>query len=67
MDTYRDIEYYNTCDTNMTIEHMLIIYPDLQNVRCRILSHLNNLNFDFNEYNIHSDKFNHNILFDFLK
>ena len=61
LDTNRDREYCNTCNTNMTIEHMLITCPNFQNYRCRILSHLNSLNLALTEYNFLSDKFNHNI------
>ena len=51
----------------MTIEHLLVTCPVFQPARYSIISHLNKDNLALNEYNILNDKFNHNLLFKFLK
>ena len=60
-------ERCNACNSDMTIEHLLITCPHFQHARFRILSHLNRHNLLLNEFNVLNDDFNHTLLFDFLK
>ena len=60
-------EYCISCDTNMTIKHLLIDCPNFINSRFRIINYLNQKNLDVSEKNILSDTFPHKLLFIFLK
>ena len=60
-------ECCNACNTDMTIEHLLVTCPALQQARRRISSHLIRLNLALSEFNILNDSFNHDLLFDFLR
>ena len=63
----RDKVRCTPCNVVMSIDHLLITCPALQQDRRRILSHLNRHNLVLNESNILSDDFNHTLPFDFLK
>ena len=63
----RDKERCNTCNTDMSIKHLLVTCPDLQQARRRISSHLNINNLVLNELNVLNDNFNHKLLFEFRK
>ena len=63
----RDKVRCTPCNVVMSIDHLLITCPALQQDRRRILSHLSSHNLVLNESNILSDDFDHTLLFDFLK
>ena len=67
LDTNRVRERCATCDSDMSIDHLLITCPVFQPARVRITSYLHGCNLLLNEFDILNDDFNHNSLFDFLK
>ena len=62
-----DPEICQYCNIEMTIQHLLVDCPALQQKLTPIISHLNRKNKILNECNILDDDFNHKLLFDYLK
>ena len=67
-DVDNEREYCVSCGINMTIKHMLIVCPQFAQSRQEIVNYIyGNDDFDLDEKSILGEKFDHKLLFEYLK
>ena len=66
-DPQKPRETCRSCNVNLSIKHIIIDCPSLQNSRQRIIDYLNQRNLNLSEEVILCDAFPHGLLFAFLK
>ena len=66
-DPNKDRDFCNNCNINTIIKHILVECPQFSQSRQKIIQHLNKNKSNLDEKSILDDKFDHQLLFEFLK